>query len=203
WTGATGARSEGKSKKLKRKKKSRGRVNSAVRWLTKLMKLSLTFAALWLVLVNLNLHAQAPANRADALRTLKGCATRPVTLGCSEDTAEYLIRLYNRGDRSLLRPLLDAGLNSDGALAEILGDFYSDTLSKHPRTFLSSLRSRPIDQQRQLCWMAGNTDGSGMGTEMLRDVRHSLRVTSSRSNDSLSPVARVCLVNVNRANASK
>jgi hypothetical protein len=41
-----------------------------------------------------------------------------------------------------------------------------------------------------------------MGTQMLRNVRHSLRVISSRRTDRLSPVARVCLANVNRANAS-
>jgi hypothetical protein len=50
--------------------------------------------------------------------------------------------------------------------------------------------------------MAGVTDGGGMGTQMLRAVRHSLRVISSRRNDSLSSVARICLASVNRANAS-
>jgi hypothetical protein len=97
--------------------------------------------------------------------------------------------------------LLDAGRTSDGALGEILGNFYSNVLVKTPRAFLFALRSRPSKQQRHLCWMAGATDGSGMGTEMLRQVRHSLRVISSRRNDSLSSVARICLINVNRANA--
>jgi len=123
-------------------------------------------------------------------------------LGCSEDTAGYLIGLYDRGDHSLLRPLLDAGQSSDGALAEILGDFYSNVLSKHPRVFLASVRSRPPKQQHHLCWMAGVTDGGGMGSLMLRDVRHSLRVISSRRADPLSSVAGICLANVNRANAS-
>jgi hypothetical protein len=155
-----------------------------------------------LTLLTTNICAQTPTNRADGLRILKGCATWPLTLGCSEDTAGYLIGLYDRGDRSLLRPLLDAGLHSDGALAEILGDFYSNVLEKNPRAFLSSLRSRPTVQQRHLCWSAGVTDGGGMGTQMLLNVRHSLRVISSRRKDRLSPVARVCLANVNRANAS-
>ena len=166
------------------------------------MKRTLTFAALWFVLFNLNLRAQTPANRADALRTLNGCANRPITLGCSEDTAGYLIGLYHRGDRALLRPLLQAGVHSDGALSEILGEFYSDVLSKKPRTFLSAVRSRPLRQQGHLCWMAGVTDGGGMGPE-IRDVRHSLRAISSQRDDALSSVARICLANVNRANASK
>ena len=152
-------------------------------------------------LVNL-LCAQTPANRAAALRTLKGCAARPITLGCNEDTAGYLIGLYDRGDHSLLRPLLDAGRSSDGALAEILGDFYSNVLSKNPRLFLASVRSSRPKQQHRLCWMAGLTDGGGMGPQMLFDVRHSLRVISSQRNDPLSYVARVCLTSVNRANSS-
>src|SRR5712691_1003178 len=123
------------------------------------MKRTLSFVVVLLVLLNLDVRGQTPANRAVALRTLKGCATRPITLGCSEDTAGYLIGLYDRGDHSLLRPLLDAGRSSDGALAEILGDFYSNVLSKHPRVFLASVRSRPPNQQRHLCWMAGVTDG--------------------------------------------
>jgi len=142
--------------------------------------------------------AQAPPNRAAALRTLRGCATRPIALGCSEDTAEYLIGLYDRGDRSLLNPLLAAGASSDGALSEILGDFYSNVLLKNPRVFLASVRSQPRKQVGHLCWMAGVTDGGGMGTEMLRDVRHSLRVISSRRTDPLSSIARICLASVNR-----
>ena len=180
---------------------SRRPVNSDVRGLINSMKRVLPFLICSL-LFSVDLAGQTQGNRADALRTLKGCATRPITLGCSENTAGYLIGLYDHGDRALLRPLLGAGIHSDGALAEILGDFYSNVLSKNTRAFLSPLRSRPAKQQAHLCWMAGVTDGSGMGTEMLRNVRHSLRVISSRRNDPLSSVARVCLADVNRANAS-
>ena len=67
-------------------------------------------------------EASKSMSRAAALRTLKGCATRPISLGCSEDTAAYLIKLYEDGDKTLLKPLLDAGLTSVGALSEILGD---------------------------------------------------------------------------------
>jgi hypothetical protein len=118
--------------------------------------------------------AQTPKNRNEALRTFKACirSTRPATLDCSEEFAANVIAFYNRGDHSLLKPLLDAGLSSDGALSEELGDFYSNVLSTNPRRFLTSIRSRPVKQKRQLCWMAGATDGSGMGTTMLRDVRH-------------------------------
>jgi hypothetical protein len=154
-------------------------------------------------LLNLGVGAQSvPKNRADALRTLKGCATHPITQGCSEDTAGYLIGLYDRGDHGLLKPLLDAGVSSDGALAEMLGDFYSNVITKNPRWFLVSVRLRPIKQQRHLCWMAGATDGSGMSKALLHDVRNSLRGISSQRGNRLSSVANICLAEINRANAS-
>ena len=180
--------------------KSRRRVNSTVRWLINSMKRALPFLVLSLLL-NFDLAAQTPANRADALRRLKGCATRPITRGCGLDTVDYLVALYNRGDHAVLTPLLVAGLSSDGALSELLGGFYSDVLSKNPRLFLAAIRSRPTKQQRDLCWMAGAVDGSGMEPTMLSHVRRSLRVISSRRNDALAPIARTCLANVNRANA--
>src|SRR6185369_4146873 len=144
------------------------------------------FALLLLsLLLTINVFTQTPTSRAEALRTLRGCATRPITLGCNEDTASYLVDLYNHGDRSLLGPLLNAGLHSDGALSELLGVFHSDVLTKNPRAFLSALRSRIRKQQRDLCWLAGATDGGGMPTEDLRRVRQSLRAIAARRNDSL------------------
>ena len=171
------------------------------------MRYKLPFISLlFLAVLNLNIGpvAQTPKNRAEAVRTFKACLrpNRPTTLDCSEDFVGGVIDLYNRGDHSLLKPLLDAGLSSDGALSEMLGDFYSNVLSKNPRRFLASVQSRPVKQKHHLCWMAGATDGSGMETQMLCDVRHSLRVISSRHADPLSSVARTCLANVNRANAS-
>lgn len=148
-----------------------------------------------------NLRQSGELTRSNALAVLKGCATRPVTRGCSEDTADYLIRLYNRGDNRLLKPLLDAGPRSDGALAEMLGDFYAKVLWKHPRVFLESLSSRPRKEQKELAWMAGATDGGGMPADMLREVRHALTRFSSRRSR-LSSIARLCLKEVNRANAT-
>ena len=155
-----------------------------------------------LVFLHLNVDAQIPTSRAEGLKMLRGCATRPTTLNCNEDTAGYLIKLYNRGDRGLLRPLLEAGLTSDGALSEVLGDFYSEVLAKRPRSFLSSLRLRSQGQQTHFCWMAGLADGGGLNAATLRRVRSSLRAFSS-SNDGLAPIARVCLMEVDRANSGR
>lgn len=148
------------------------------------------------------MSAQIPINRSEGLKMLKGCGTRPITLNCNEDTADYIVKLYNRGDRTLLRPLLDAGLTSDGALSELLGEFYSEVLSTRPRSFLSSLRSRPNRQRRHLCRMAGFSDGGGMNDATLRRVRISLLALSSYK-DGLSSIARRCLIEVDRAYAER
>ena len=129
-------------------------------------------------------------NRANALATLKGCATRPVTLGCSEGTAEYLITLYEKGDKTLLKPLLDAGLTSDGALSQVLGDFYSNVLWKNPRAFLQGLKLYSKKDQQSLSRLAATTDGSGMAVEMLRDVRRNLQKIESEPGR-LGSIARI------------
>ncbi len=90
---------------------------------------------------------------------LRGCSRSLSSEGCNEGTAEYLIGLYKRGDKSLLMPLLDAGLVSDGALSASLGVFYGELLSEEPRTLLKALASRPRKEQRRLAWHAGKMDG--------------------------------------------
>src|SRR6266550_4498884 len=81
-------------------------------------------------------------NRKSALNKPKGCTQSRSSKGCNEDTAEYLIGLYKRGDKALLSPLLDAGLVSDGALSESLGSFYGELLWKEPRELLRALNPR-------------------------------------------------------------
>ena len=161
--------------------------------------LLLTFSFHALAVCNAQ-QASKPKSRAAALTTLKGCTTRPITLGCSEDTAAYLIELYQRGDKSLLNPLLEAGLTSDGALSEILGDFYSDVLWKNPREFLQGLKSRSKKDQQSLSWLAAATDGSGMSDDMLRDIQRNLRRIASQPGQ-LTSVASICLREVDRVNA--
>jgi hypothetical protein len=159
--------------------------------------------ALGLSVLNVSQSQEAtrPMSRAKALRTLKGCATRPITRGCSEDTAGYVIKLYEHGDQSVLRPLLDAGLISDAALSEILGDFYAHVLWKSPREFLDQLNLHSKKEKESLCRLAATTDGSGMGGDMLRDVRRKLNQIRSQ-HGRLAPLAGMCLFEVNKANAT-
>ena len=155
----------------------------------------------WMRVVSFGLVQEEPKppSRASALATLKGCATRPVSLGCSEGTAEYLISLYEHGDKALLKPLLEAGLTSDGALSEVLGAFYANVLWKNPRAFLQGLRSYSKTQQENLSRLAASADGSGMADNMLRDVRRNLHRIRSEHGP-LGPIAGICLREVDKAN---
>jgi hypothetical protein len=141
-------------------------------------------------------------SRSEALRKLKECAKRLDHDGCSEDTAQYVIGFYERGDHTVLQPLFTSGLTSDGALSEMLGTFFGELLWKDPVSFLHALSTRPRREQPKLSFLAGSTDGSGMPSDWLTDVRRSLRKISS-ARVPLSSVARICLREVNRANSLK
>ncbi len=133
-------------------------------------------------------------NRRKLVTRLQGCTHRPLTQGCDEDTAGYVIDLFDRGDRTLLPPLIDIGRHSDGALAEEMGPFYGETLWKQPRLFLLELARLAPNGQREICWLAATGDGSGMSSEKMGlDIRHKLRGFSRGRGDRLASVARECL----------
>lgn len=142
-------------------------------------------------------------NRKSALAKLRGCTRSLSSEGCNEDTAEYLIGLYKRGDKALLSPLLDAGLVSDGALSESLGSFYGELLWKEPRELLRALNLRPQKAQHKLAWLAATMDGSGMPKEMLIEARSRLRKIAGQRHSSLAGVAKLCLVELDKANNQK
>lgn len=119
-----------------------------------------------------------------------------------ENVAEHLISLYEHGDKELLHPLLDAGLKSDGALSQSLGSFYGELLAKHPKTFMTALVKRPVPEQRELAFMAGVMDGSGMPEDKLRKVRTALRQLAAQKQTRLVSVVNLCLDEVNKANRS-
>lgn len=140
-------------------------------------------------------------NRKKALAMLKGCSRSLSSEGCNEDTAGYLIGLYKRGDKGLLSALLDAGLVSDGALSESLGSFYGELLWKEPDELLKALVSRPKKEQHKLASSAAAMDGSGMPKDMLREVKSKLSKIAGQKHSRLSPVARLCLSELNKVRA--
>jgi hypothetical protein len=136
--------------------------------------------------------------RARALAGLRGCAKRPKDVGCSDDSADFLINRYFRGrdDPEVLKVLLDVQPYGDGALSEGLGTFYSEMLEKRPRVFLRAIAGRPAKERHALCDAAGRTDGSGMSDKTERAVRANLvRITRER-HSGLAPVARACWADV-------
>jgi len=130
-------------------------------------------------------------NRDYLLGLLNNCITKKAI--CDEDAGLYLVDLYRRGHRELLTPLMDAGKTGHAALAELLGSFYSGVLIRTPAVFIAAIRARPVVEQKDLCYMAGAEDGSGMPPEDLSKVRKTLRVSA----DSL---AHDCLAQVEQAN---
>ena len=144
-------------------------------------------------------NAAEKMTRSRALSRLKGCSRPRHADLCDEDDADFLIRLFWRGDTSLLKPLLDAGPYSDAALAEILGTFYEKVLEQHTRLFLRGLAPRPKQEQYELALAAGFTDGGGMSPKMLHEVRRNLRRVAAKRHDRLAPVARRCLAAIEEA----
>jgi len=144
--------------------------------------------------------AQSTTSKGQLISALRKCARKAASNDCV-DVADEAIEMYRRGDKTLLKPLLDLGLRSDGFLSEILFSFFGeDVLQKSPRLFLNAIASRPKSQQRELAFLAGTMDGSGMPENVLKEVRAKLRHISTQRNDPLAQIAKLCLSRVEAAN---
>jgi hypothetical protein len=95
---------------------------------------------------------------------------------------------------------MDVAPKSDGALAEGLGDFFSNLLCHNPRTFLQSVSKRPRSEQDKLLFLAATADGSGMGCQKLGALRQKLKSMALNRKDQLSKLAERCLAEVNKYN---
>jgi hypothetical protein len=125
------------------------------------------------------------------LKSLRGCSAH--AKGCDEGTAALVIGLYDRGEHSVLTPLLSAGLNGDGALSEVLGDFYGEVLSNNTSAFIEALSRLGPEATKSVCFLAGTADGGGMAPVRLAKVRKQLKSLNT-------PEARSCSTEVEKAN---
>ena len=158
-------------------------------------------SALVVVLCNPLLgNAHSPEVR-NAIWRLRGCAVRPATRGCSEDTAIVLIRAYKSGDRTILRALADASRHSDGALSEAIGPFLAEVLLSEPDRFLAELARRPMWEQRLLAQQAASTDGSCLSDDEWRKARRILNSRKHSRQRTTARVAALCLSELNVVNA--
>lgn len=140
---------------------------------------------------NVNAQNEIPTKKA-ALARLDKCVVEPSDYDCSADNVQYLIRLYYKGEKDLLKPLLNAGLKSDEDLSETLGDFYADTLIRETESFLLVLSENKKEEQIYLIRMTFRSDGSGNTPEWESNVKAKLKKIIELNDKKLSPTAKVC-----------
>lgn len=141
-------------------------------------------------------------NKSKLVHELSECASKPYPKdgNCAELVSEYLIKLGRLGDRSVLGPLFDVSDKADGALAESLGDFYSEALTNYPTKFLLALKTYSYSEQRNVCYLAGIVDGGGMSDETIAELKRTLnRIPATKG--SLAHETRRCLAAVEEANS--
>ena len=114
-------------------------------------------------------------NRDELLKVWRGCVEKIDGTICDEMTAMTLIGLYHQGHQEILRSLLAGCRNSDGALSEELGPFYSEQLERHPKNFVTTLATFAPKEQHSICWLAGAEDGGGMNPKTERKVLANLK----------------------------
>ncbi len=140
-----------------------------------------------------SLGSNYSSNRDHIIKALRACGSAGMSYDCSEDLVVLLIGLYESGHYEVLSPLLVVGRQSDAALSEMLGDFYSSVLRRTPVEFIHAIRSMTVPVQEKLCALTGSTDGSGMSPADLNRVRNQL-------NQIGGDVAVRCLWQIERAN---
>jgi hypothetical protein len=93
---------------------------------------------------------------------------------CDEDTAEFLIRLYELGHSDVLQPLVAAGVRSDGAMSELLGVFYGSVLKNHAGQFVQTAKRLSPAEQESVCELAAVGDGGGIDPKDGLEIHRSL-----------------------------
>ncbi|HEX3472939.1 MAG TPA: hypothetical protein VHT28_17300 [Silvibacterium sp.] len=133
-------------------------------------------------------------NRDYLIENLRGCTTPALKSGCDRSIAHYLIVLYERGHKDVLKPLMLLGKDSyNPIVSEGLGDFFSDLLADSPGAFLDTIRQFEPQAQKQLCDLAGAADGDGLSADKFQRVQKELKAR----NDELS---LTCLQVIEAAN---
>lgn len=133
-------------------------------------------------------------NRDYLVHILRGCTDPSIKFGCDLDTGGFLIALYERGHKDVLKPLMLYGKDSyNAALAEMLGAFYSDVLAERASEFLDTIRGFTPRTQARLCELAGTGDGGGIAKKDLQKARKALKAIGDE-------IAMKCLRAVETAN---
>jgi hypothetical protein len=133
-------------------------------------------------------------NRDYLIENLRGCTTSAIKSGCDRKIADYLIALYERGHKDVLKPLMLLGKDSYSPIvAESLGSFIADLLTESPGAFFDTARQFPPETQNELCDLAGTADGGGLSADKLLRIQKELKAR----NDEIS---LTCLQTIEAAN---
>lgn len=120
-------------------------------------------------------------NRDYLVHVLQGCGVPSIKYGCSWETGQFLILLYENAHPDVLPSLLLAGSQSyDSMLSEELGDFSGNVLARQPGEFLSAIRPFTLKKQNEICEMAGLGDGGGISPEALKSIHENLSAIGGR-----------------------
>jgi len=136
------------------------------------------------------LDADADANRERLFESLRTCTRDPES--CDDRLLSYLGNLFDRGDKSVLDPLLEASRATDSALVEALGSTYDDLVSRDSRAVIATTSRRPLKDQRRICHMIATGDGTGLPDENVNEVISSLE-TMAREVGPVASTAMMCL----------
>lgn len=142
------------------------------------------------------LSHEPDANRMRLTEALRNCTRDPES--CDEHVVPYLENLFERGDRLVLDPLLDASERAEGDLAEALATGYGEMIAKDPRTFVTALSKRNAKDQRRLCHMVATGDGMGLPEEASVTVQDALGQMVRETG----PVASTAMMCVNEIRAA-
>ena len=109
------------------------------------------------------LHENYSENKARLLEIVGSCTKYKPTdpdYECDEAAAEYLHKLYLKGDSSIIHPLFRFAKRSDSALSETLGSNYAETITKNSILFLTTLKTFKLTDQKHIIDFTIRQDGS-------------------------------------------
>lgn len=137
------------------------------------------------------------ANRSRMTGSIRECSRDPEN--CDDRVIAYAGNLFERGDRVIVDPLLDAAKTP--SLAETLGGTYDDMVARDAGAFITALSRRSEDEQRRVCRMVASGDGSGLPDESASDIESALQELA-KGTGAVSRTAMMCLNDI-KAFASK
>jgi hypothetical protein len=114
-------------------------------------------------------------NRDYLVDNLRGCTNSAIKSGCDGNVADFLIVLYERGHKDVLKPLMLVGKDSySPVVGETLGSFISNLIADGPTDFFDTIRGLSPETQKELCDFAGMADGGGLSADRLHQIQKEL-----------------------------